>query len=146
MQVSTILESIDLGAIALPEFQRGYVWNRKQVRDFMHSLYRKRPVGSLLMWVTPSEGAPTRGDGYLQPGHVKLLVDEEGQLLAIIDLAWPNGVQEGLADPVAVLLGEGDDIEDLLDQAGYRYFTTCDSFYRYVNQEILAISEEVYGD
>lgn len=30
MKIQTILDSIDLGAIALPEFQRGYIWNRDQ--------------------------------------------------------------------------------------------------------------------
>jgi uncharacterized protein with ParB-like and HNH nuclease domain len=28
MNITTILDQIDLGSIALPEFQRGYVWNR----------------------------------------------------------------------------------------------------------------------
>jgi len=28
MKVSTILDQIDMGSMALPEFQRGYVWNR----------------------------------------------------------------------------------------------------------------------
>lgn len=36
MEISTILDQIDLGAIALPAFQRGYVWNRNQVRDLMN--------------------------------------------------------------------------------------------------------------
>lgn len=56
MKISTILDQIDLGSIALPEFQRGYVWNRDQVRGLMFSLYRKHPVGGLLVWVTRSEG------------------------------------------------------------------------------------------
>ncbi len=30
MKVSTLLDHIDSGHIALPEFQRGYVWNRNQ--------------------------------------------------------------------------------------------------------------------
>ena len=34
MQISTILDYIDNGHIALPEFQRGYVWSRDQVRGF----------------------------------------------------------------------------------------------------------------
>lgn len=83
MQVSNILESIDLGAIALPEFQRGYVWTRKQVRNFMSSLYRKHPVGSLLVWNTASEGAPARGDGHLQAGHVKLLLDGQQRITTL---------------------------------------------------------------
>ena len=39
MKVSTILDQIDLGSIALPEFQRGYVWNRDQVRALMQLPY-----------------------------------------------------------------------------------------------------------
>ena len=32
MKIGTIFDQIDLGSMALPEFQRGYVWNRDQVR------------------------------------------------------------------------------------------------------------------
>ena len=39
MKIGVILDQIDLGSIALPEFQRGYVWNRDQVRGLMQSLY-----------------------------------------------------------------------------------------------------------
>ena len=28
MKIGVILDQIDLGSMALPEFQRGYVWNR----------------------------------------------------------------------------------------------------------------------
>ncbi len=35
MKIGVILDQIDLGSMALPEFQRGYVWNRDQVRDLM---------------------------------------------------------------------------------------------------------------
>ncbi len=83
MQVSTILENIDLGAVALPEFQRGYVWTRKQVRSFMQSLYRKHPVGSLLVWGTQSDSELARGDGALQPGHVKLLLDGQQRITTL---------------------------------------------------------------
>lgn len=83
MKVATILDQIDLGAIALPEFQRGYVWSRKQVRNFMFSLYRKHPVGSLLVWVTPSTDAPTRGDGTVQSGHVKLILDGQQRITSL---------------------------------------------------------------
>ena len=48
MNVSGILDFIDNGHMALPEFQRGYVWNRDQVRAFMDSLYRRHPGGESL--------------------------------------------------------------------------------------------------
>ncbi len=83
MKIATILDQIDLGAMALPEFQRGYVWNRDQVRGLMDSLYRKHPVGSLLIWITKTEGADTRGDGELQPGTVKLLLDGQQRITSL---------------------------------------------------------------
>ena len=80
MKVSTILDHIDSGHIALPEFQRGYVWNRDQVRALMDSLYRRHPVGGLLVWVTQSDDAPYRGGGDLAPGVVKLLLDGQQRI------------------------------------------------------------------
>ncbi|WP_395095205.1 DUF262 domain-containing protein [Armatimonas sp.] len=41
MKISTILDHIDSGHMALPEFQRGYVWNRDQVKGLFDSLYHK---------------------------------------------------------------------------------------------------------
>jgi hypothetical protein len=48
MKFSTILDHIDSGHMALPEFQRGYVWNRDQVRGLFDSLYKCHPFGGLL--------------------------------------------------------------------------------------------------
>lgn len=91
MKVSTILDSIDNGAIALPEFQRGYVWNRNQVRSLMDSLYRGHPVGGLLMWQTRTEGAPARGDApALQPGTVELLLDGQQRMTTLYGLIRGN--------------------------------------------------------
>ena len=83
MKISTILDQIDDGAIALPVFQRGYVWNRDQVRELMNSLYRRHPVGSLLMWGTRPENVKARGDGHLQPGYVKLLLDGQQRITSL---------------------------------------------------------------
>ena len=42
-KLAAILDQIDSGSVLLPEFQRGYVWNRDQVRGLMRSLYRGYP-------------------------------------------------------------------------------------------------------
>ncbi|MFW6031064.1 MAG: GmrSD restriction endonuclease domain-containing protein [Myxococcota bacterium] len=83
MKISTILDHIDSGHMALPEFQRGYVWNRDQVRGLLQSLYRRHPVGSLLVWATQSEGAHKRGSGDLAPGVVKLLLDGQQRITSL---------------------------------------------------------------
>ena len=83
MKISTILDHIDNGHMALPEFQRGYVWNRDQVRGLFDSLYRRHPVGGLLVWATESKTAAHRGDGPLVAGVVKLLLDGQQRMTTL---------------------------------------------------------------
>lgn len=83
MKISTILDHIDSGHMALPEFQRGYVWNRDQVRGLFDSLYRRHPVGGLLVWATESATADHRGGGSLAPGVVKLLLDGQQRITSL---------------------------------------------------------------
>lgn len=83
MKISTILDNIDSGRMALPEFQRGYVWNREQVRSLFDSLYRRHPVGALLVWVTESKLASHRGDGQLPAGAVNLLLDGQQRMTTL---------------------------------------------------------------
>ncbi len=83
MRISTILDEIDSGFMALPEFQRGYVWNREQVRGLFHSLYRGHPVGGLLVWATEAEVAAHRGDGQSAAGIVKLILDGQQRITSL---------------------------------------------------------------
>lgn len=83
MKISTILDHIDSGHMALPEFQRGYVWNRDQVRSLFDSLYRRHPIGGLLVWATESVSTTHRGDGALAPGIVKLLLDGQQRITSL---------------------------------------------------------------
>lgn len=83
MKITEILNQIDLGSYALPEFQRGYVWNREQVKKLMMSLYRGFPIGGLLIWVTKTNPAITRGDGQLAPGVVHLILDGQQRITSL---------------------------------------------------------------
>ncbi|MBK1632629.1 hypothetical protein CKO31_18150 [Thiohalocapsa halophila] len=83
MKISTILDHIDSGHMALPEFQRGYVWNRDQVRGLFDSLYRRHPVGGLLVWATESKSAAHRGDAPVAAGVVKLLLDGQQRMTSL---------------------------------------------------------------
>ncbi len=83
MKISTVLDLVDSGDMALPEFQRGYVWNRDQVRGLFDSLYRRHPVGGLLVWVTAANTADRRGDGPITAGRVKLLLDGQQRMTSL---------------------------------------------------------------
>lgn len=66
------------------------------------------------------------------------LVDQDtGDLLAILDLAWPNGLQEGLTQPVGLLIDESDEVKATVQQAGFRYFVDGEAFRQYVEREVL---------
>ena len=61
---------------------------------------------------------------------------------AVFDLAWPNGIQEELSEPVVVLLNEPPEVIALASQAGFRCFTSIEEFKQYVRREILAEQQE----
>jgi len=83
LKISMILDYIDNGHMALPEFQRGYVWNRDQVRGLFDSLYRRHPIGGLLVWATESSTAAHRGTAPLAAGVVKLLLDGQQRITSL---------------------------------------------------------------
>lgn len=200
MQIIDILGQIDIGGMALPEFQRGYVWNRDQVRGLMESLYRKHPVGSLLsLWkvenyrnflaarrelladaanafldsliagaIPETPEAPSVLDRIAGPRPSSVTSEEEEELLldtcewvvqqglpegeimhelvdpttgasrAVLDLAWPEGLQPGYSPPVALLIDEPMETLDAANRAGYRFFTDAAAFRHYVQHEVLA--------
>ena len=63
MKLSTILDHIASGHMALPEFQRGYVWNRDQVRGLMGSFNRRHLVDSIFTWAAGFGVALLKGIG-----------------------------------------------------------------------------------
>lgn len=83
MDINTILSQIDLGSYAMPVFQRGYVWNRDQVRRLMNSLYHGYPIGELLVWNTETDPDISKGDGPLTPGNVNLILDGQQRMTTL---------------------------------------------------------------
>jgi hypothetical protein len=81
-KLSAILDQIDGGTMLLPEFQRGYVWNRDQVRGLMRSLYKGYPVGALLVWETDTTGQAVRGSTGVT-GTRSLLLDGQQRVTTL---------------------------------------------------------------
>ena len=65
------------------------------------------------IWVV-EQGLPEGEMGY------QLVNEQTGNLMAILDLAWPNGLQEGLSQPVALLIDEEIEVERLANREGFR--------------------------
>lgn len=52
LSIRRIIDKISCGEIRIPSFQRGFVWEPDDVAFFMDSLYKKYPVGAVLIWRT----------------------------------------------------------------------------------------------
>ena len=65
------------------------------------------------------------------------LLDDSGNTVAIIDLAWPQGVQHGLSAPLALLLNETADTQATVSKYGYRYYTSAEELREYIQANYL---------
>ena len=70
-----------------------------------------------------------------------LTQSETNEILAILDLAWPDGLQPGYSQPVALLLDEDSETKAVASQSGFRFFTDVERFQTYVRKEILSLEE-----
>lgn len=83
MKISTILDYVDSGQFALPEFQRGYVWNREQIRGLFKSLYMRNPIGGLLVWTTDTNATALRGHDEATSNIATLLLDGQQRITTL---------------------------------------------------------------
>lgn len=81
-RLGTILDQIDSGSMLLPEFQRGYVWNKDQIRGLMRSLYKGFPVGALLVWEADGGQQAVRG-AESTSGTRQLLLDGQQRITTL---------------------------------------------------------------
>jgi hypothetical protein len=87
-----------VGDIILPEFQRPFVWKRRQILDLMDSVYRNYPIGSLLVWESTQKLESKRTIADLEVAErsekypVNYLLDGQQRLSAICGvLYWAPG-------------------------------------------------------
>ena len=73
MEIKHIVNQIDNGNISIPEFQRGYVWNRQKTTLLMNSLYHQYPIGVVTYWEQPDD----------QNRSIRMIVDGQQRLTTI---------------------------------------------------------------
>jgi hypothetical protein len=98
------------GRLHLPDLQRGFVWSPERVRALFDSLYRRYPIGALLLWKPSWEGSdapfvtrpwdlappsPTTGRGVrestsrIEPGSMFVL-DGQQRLTSLFSVLFSN--------------------------------------------------------
>ena len=68
------------------------------------------------------------------------MMDEDTSDLITLDLVWPDGLQVGYSQPVALLIDEDHFVRRAASDAGFRVFTNLASFRRHIERDILAES------
>ena len=48
--ISTVLDKLKSGQLAIPRFQRDFIWAPKQITSFFDSIIKGYPIGSLIFW------------------------------------------------------------------------------------------------
>lgn len=80
--VAELLTQIERRELILPEFQRGFVWSREKVKQYIESIYRDYPTGHFLIWKTykPQQYRDSTPDWNL---HNMLILDGQQRLTAL---------------------------------------------------------------
>jgi len=81
--LGSLVNSIELGQIGLPNIQRPFVWKNAKVRDLFDSMYRGYPVGYLLFWQNGMAYDRTIGTDKKQKPPQLVIVDGQQRLTAL---------------------------------------------------------------
>ncbi|MEO3884284.1 DUF262 domain-containing protein [Nonomuraea sp. B5E05] len=67
------------GRIRVPSFQRSYRWERNDVTQLFDSIFRKYPIGNVLVWQRPAEA------GKVFIGHLHIEAEAAGDAYWVVD-------------------------------------------------------------
>lgn len=76
--ISEMLYKAKNGLLRMPQFQRGWVWKKHNVRALLNSLYHKFPIGSIIVWQTKGD------DGQ----HFEGVIDGQQRLSALYSVIY----------------------------------------------------------
>jgi hypothetical protein len=83
MKVIDIVDAYRSGRIAIPEFQRDYVWRKNRAPKLIDSLYRKFPVSALLFWQSAEQGVARRPSPKPAKGSMSWLIDGQQRVMTL---------------------------------------------------------------
>lgn len=102
--VKTLRRHLESGRFAVPRLQREFVWNGKKAAALLDSVYRRMPIGSLLVWKTgrSNESILRKSMNILPPfdrsnQHLWFLIDGQ-QRLSVLYQCFSNGDPKENAD------------------------------------------------
>lgn len=84
-----LVSFIERNHVAVPEFQRGFVWRTKQVKELFDSLIKKYPIGSFILWKTRQKLDARTLDGETLPKEKFFVLDGQQRMTSLYYLNKP---------------------------------------------------------
>jgi hypothetical protein len=96
-RVEELIAHARAGRIRVPSFQRGFKWEREDVRKLIDSIWRGYPIGTLLLWskVGPP-GRVTLGDLVFdvnEQSSAWFVVDGQQRIVSLVSTLLPDGAR-----------------------------------------------------
>ena len=82
-----LIKFVEKKKVAVPEFQRGFVWKVRQVKNLFDSLINKYPIGSIIIWETKQKIDARTLRGKKWRSHKYLILDGQQRMLSLYYLA-----------------------------------------------------------
>lgn len=99
--INFILQWIRMGDVVIPEIQRPFVWEPRQVRDLIDSLYRGYPIGYVIVWQNPNVRTK---EGFISSGK-KILIDGQQRLIALKSSLLGEEIINSEYEKVRIVIG-----------------------------------------
>jgi hypothetical protein len=99
LKIRQIIHEYESGRIAIPEFQRGYVWKPKKAAKLIESLYRRYPVASLLLWQSSEETRARSDKPRYSPSSVRWLIDGQQRVRTLASALKADPALEVVFNP-----------------------------------------------
>lgn len=141
-RVQQLAARVLMGDIVLPEFQRPFVWKRRQVLELLDSILRNYPIGSMLVWESRQALESKRSIADLQIAQrseeypVNYLLDGQQRLSSICGvLNWtpgdPKSIWNVIYDLRTQKFSHVDHVDDLpIHQIPLRRLSDPSAYYR----------------
>lgn len=134
--LASLIQSIDLGKIGLPDIQRPFVWKDTKVRDLFDSMYRGYPVGYFLFWANANvEGNKSIGTSKKQLHPNLLIVDGQQRLTSLYAVLNGQEVVRENYDKANIVIAfnpleEKFEVPDASIQRNPRYFQSISEIWK----------------
>lgn len=95
LRIDQLLWFINSNSVAVPGFQRGYVWRVAQIKNLFDSLIKNYPVGSFIIWKTKKNIEARTLNGEKLPREKYLILDGQQRMATLFYLCNRNVFNRG---------------------------------------------------